>query len=402
MLSDIRVVEMATYVAAPSAGGLLADWGADVIKIEPLSGCPMRNFYASALTDNYPDNPVFDLNNRGKKAIAINTSSERGRALVRQLAKQADIFITNVRPSQLEEQKLDYEALKSINPKLVYSSVTGFGLEGPEKDKAGFDSVAFWAKSGLAWIMTPMDTPPNPIRIAVGDHVTGLATVSGILAALHQAQRTGQGSLVESSLIRSAAYVMGSDFGTYLRYQRVARTRPRHETIVPMTNFFATKDDNWLFINARPGEPDWPNLIRALELTALAEDDRFKTARDRRQNSDALIDILDAQFRTRDYAAWKPRLDAEDIIYAPVQNFDQVIDDPQMHAAGVFVDQPKSDGTSYRAPASPIRFHGHHDGPRGPGPKIGEQSEAILTDLGLTQSDIETLIDDGIIGTQQR
>lgn len=400
MLSDIRVIEMATYVAAPSAGGVLADWGADVIKIEPLSGCPMRNFYASALTDNYPDNPVFDLNNRGKKAIAINTATDRGRNLVRKLVKDADIFITNVRPSQLVEQSLDYEALKPINPKLVYASVTGFGLEGPERDKPGFDSVAFWAKSGLAWIMTPVDAAPNPIRIAVGDHVTGLATVGGILAALHQAQRTGEGCLVESSLVRSAAYVMGSDFGTYLRYQRVARTRPRHETIVPMTNFFATKDENWIFINARPGEPDWPNFIRALELTELAADERFKSARDRRQNAAALIDILDAQFKTRSYDDWKPRLDAEGIIYAPVQSFDQVVNDPQMQAAGVFVDQPKSDGSSYPGLASPIRFQGHANGPRGHGPKIGEQSELVLGELGLSEEDIQTLIDDGVIGTQ--
>lgn len=391
---------MATYVAAPSAGGVLADWGADVIKIEPLSGCPMRNFYASALTDNYPDNPVFDLNNRGKKAIAINTATDRGRNLVRKLVKDADIFITNVRPSQLVEQSLDYEALKPINPKLVYASVTGFGLEGPERDKPGFDSVAFWAKSGLAWIMTPVDAAPNPIRIAVGDHVTGLATVGGILAALHQAQRTGEGCLVESSLVRSAAYVMGSDFGTYLRYQRVARTRPRHETIVPMTNFFATKDENWIFINARPGEPDWPNFIRALELTELAADERFKSARDRRQNAAALIDILDAQFKTRSYDDWKPRLDAEGIIYAPVQSFDQVVNDPQMQAAGVFVDQPKSDGSSYPGLASPIRFQGHANGPRGHGPKIGEQSELVLGELGLSEEDIQTLIDDGVIGTQ--
>lgn len=400
MLEGIKVIEMATYVAAPSAGGIMADWGADVVKIEPLTGCPMRNFYASAMTDNYPDNPVFDLNNRGKKGIAINTGEEEGRNLVRKLAKSADVFITNVRPSQLEEQGLHYAALHALNPKLVYASVSGFGLSGPEKDKPGFDSVAFWAKSGLAWIMTPQDMTPNPIRIAVGDHVTGLATASGIMAALLQAQRTGQGCLVESSLIRSAAYVMGSDFSTYLRYQRVARTKPREQSIVPMTNFFETRDEQWIFINARPGEPDWPNFIRALEAQYLDADDRFKTARDRRKNAAALLEYVDAAFRERDYADWVARLDAEGIIYAPVQSYEQVLQDPQIHAAGVFVEQPKADGTSYTAPASPIRFHGHDDGPRGPAPGIGEQTNDILARLGLDQDEISALAERGIIASQ--
>ncbi len=192
MLNGLKVIEMATYVAAPAAGGLLADWGADVLKVEPLTGCPMRNFFASAMTDGYDDNPVFDLDNRGKRAIAINTSTPEGQQLVRDLVKDADIFITNLRPTQLVEQGLDFASLNAINEKLVYGSVTGFGLEGPEKDKPGFDSAAFWVKSGLAWIMTPKGSAPDPIRVAVGDHVTGISTTAGILAGVIQAQKTGR------------------------------------------------------------------------------------------------------------------------------------------------------------------------------------------------------------------
>ena len=132
MLEGIKIIEMATYIAAPSAGGIMADWGADVIKIEPLGGCPMRKFYASAMTDDYPDNPVSALDNRGKRAIAVNTGTEEGREIVRKLVEDADVFLTNVRPGQLKQQGLDFDTLSKINPKLVYASVTGFGLEGDE------------------------------------------------------------------------------------------------------------------------------------------------------------------------------------------------------------------------------------------------------------------------------
>lgn len=129
MLEGIKVIEMATYIAAPAAAGILADWGADVIKIEPLGGCPMRNFFATAMTDDYPDNPVFAIDNRGKRAVSINTSTEEGRDLVRQMVADADVFVTNVRPSQLENQGLDFDTLHKINPKMVYASVTGLALK---------------------------------------------------------------------------------------------------------------------------------------------------------------------------------------------------------------------------------------------------------------------------------
>ena len=147
MLEGIKVIEMATYIAAPAAGGVMADWGAEVIKVEPLGGCPMRNFFATAMTDDYPDNPVFALDNRGKRALAVNTSTNEGTDIVRKLVTDADVFLTNVRPGQLEKQGLDFETLHAINPKMIYASVTGFGLEGDERDKPGFDTAAFWAKS---------------------------------------------------------------------------------------------------------------------------------------------------------------------------------------------------------------------------------------------------------------
>ena len=397
MLSGVKVIEMATYVAAPAASGILSDWGADVIKIEPISGCPMRKFYATAMTDEYPDNPVFDVDNRGKKAISLNTSTQAGRDIVKKLIEDADVFVTNVRPTQLEEQGLDYASLKLINPKLVFASVTGFGLEGPEKDKPGFDSVAFWAKSGLAWIMAPRNGSPVPLRIAVGDHVTGISTAAGILAAIINAQKTGEGSLVESSLVRNAAYAMATDFGTYARYGRIARSRDRSEPVVPGTNFYETRDGFWLFLNSRPGDSDWPNMLRAFELESLADDPRFADTRERRKNAVPLVTLIDEAFAKADFEEWKKRLDDEGIIWSPVQTFEQVMEDEQLEAAGVFVDQPKQDGSSYKGIASPIRFSGAPLEPRGPGPEIGQHSRDILSSIGMSDSEISDLIEAGTV-----
>jgi crotonobetainyl-CoA:carnitine CoA-transferase CaiB-like acyl-CoA transferase len=397
MLEGIKVVEMATYIAAPAAGGMLADWGADVIKIEPLGGCPMRNFFATAMTDDYPDNPVFALDNRGKRAVSINTSTQEGADLVRQIIADADVFITNVRPAQLEKQGLDFASLNKINPKMVYASVTGFGLEGDERDKPGFDTAAFWAKSGIGWMMTPKGASPVPLRVAVGDHITGISTASGILAALLKARDTGQGTLVEGSLVRSGAYVVGSDFSTYMRYGRIARSRPRDEAVVPSSNFFKTADDLWLFLNSRPGEPDWPEMVRALELEHIEGDERFSSFRSRRKNGPALVKIMDEAFAKRSLAEWGQRLDAEGIIWSPVQSFAQALEDPQMEAAGVFVDMPKADGSSYKAPASPIRFSDTNTDPKGPSPEIGEHTLAVLQDLGVDKATCSALLENKII-----
>jgi crotonobetainyl-CoA:carnitine CoA-transferase CaiB-like acyl-CoA transferase len=401
MLEGIKVIEMATYIAAPSAGGIMADWGADVIKIEPLGGCPMRQFYASAMTDDYPDNPVSALDNRGKRAIAINTGTDEGREIVRKLVEDADVFLTNVRPGQLKQQGLDFDTLSKINPKLVYASVTGFGLQGEEADKPGFDTAAFNAKSGFGWMMTPKGSAPAPLRTAAGDHITGIATASGILAALLKARDTGKGTLVESSLVRSAAYAVGCDYGTWLRYGRIARSRPREEAIVAINNFYMTKDDYWLFINGRPGEPDWPDVARAIGREDLLEDERFASLRDRRRNGVALIALMDEAFAQKTIDEWKPILDEAGLIWSLVQTFEQAFEDKQMHEAGVYVDMPKADGTSYKNIASPIRFGDESTDPKGPLPEIGQHTMDVLDQVGIDEETREKYLAAGVIGQHE-
>ena len=183
MLEGTRVIEYATYMAAPGAGGILADWGADVIKIEPPGGDPIRKFFASIGTD-ITENPVFDFDNRGKRSIIVDAGTDDGRAIIRKLAGDADVFLTNVRPGGLSRSGLDHTSLMALNPALVYCSLTGYGLEGPDADKPGFDIASFWSRAGVARLTAPKGMDPFPLRTAFGDHTTSMAAAAGICAAL--------------------------------------------------------------------------------------------------------------------------------------------------------------------------------------------------------------------------
>ncbi len=395
MLSGLTVVEYATYIAAPGAGCILSDWGARVIKVEPIGGDPIRRFFDTigAETDA---NPVFDLDNRGKQSVILDTRTPDGIAALRKLAAGADVFLTNVRPGGLARAGLDPASLSAINPRLVYASVTGFGLEGPEVDRAGFDVTAFWSRSGVARLTAPRGAEPFTIRTGMGDHTTSMACAAGILAALYEREKTGRGRLVESSLARSAIYAVGSDMAIQLRFGRIASTRPRTDAVNPLTNFFKTSDDKWICIVPRQGNPDWPNIARAVKADHLLTDPRFASSRARRENCSALVAALDEAFGAAAFAEVAARLDAEDVTWAPVQTAAEACADPQLIAAGAFVDVPSADGAkTYKSPATPIRFPGAADGPKGPSPRPGQHTRAVLGELGYTSEEIDGLLSAG-------
>jgi len=387
MLEGIKVVEYATYMAAPGAGSILSDWGADVVKIEPPGGDPIRLFFKTIGTD-IADNPVFDFDNRGKKSIVVDTSKPEGQELVRKLVEDADVFLTNVRPGGLERSGLDYDSLKSINPKLVYCSLTGYGLQGPDANRPGFDIASFWSRTGVARLTVPKGEDLFALRTAFGDHTTSMSAAAGICAAL-----------VEASLFRAGLYALGSDFAIQLFFDRVASTKTRHEQNVPITNFFETKDGSWICLVSRQGEVDWGPICRAIGREDLVEDERFTTAKARRKNKAAVVDILDEGFGSFDKAEMAKRLDAESLAWAPVQTLAEVAKDPQAIAAGAIVQTPsaKGDGSTYASPASPVRFPGADDGPKGPSPALGQHTKDVLDGLGLSAETIDSLYSDGIV-----
>jgi crotonobetainyl-CoA:carnitine CoA-transferase CaiB-like acyl-CoA transferase len=390
MLTGLKIVEYATYVAAPGAGGLLADWGATVIKVEPPGGDPIRQFFASVGVESAV-NPVFDLDNRGKRSIVLDTAKPEGRRVLERLVARADVFLTNVRPGGLKRGGLDYETLARLNPRLVYASLTGYGLEGPDADKPGMDTAAFWARSGLAAMFTPRGAEPVQIRTAFGDHVASMAAAAGILAALYERERSGRGRLVEASLIRAAHYAGGSDFAIQHALGRMASNKARARAPNPLINYFKTADDRWLCLITRQGARDWAPLCTALGKVELVDDERFARAKTRRENGEALVALLDESFGAMTMAEAGAALDRADIIWAPVQTPAEAIKDPQALAAGAVVRMPMPDGSFTDAPAGPIRFPGADDGPKGPAPRAGQHTREILTELGYVAAEIDAL-----------
>ena len=390
MLEGLKVVEFATYIAAPGAGGIMTDWGAEVIKIESPAGDPIRGFFAT-IGHASDSNPVFELDNRGKKGVALDISKPEGREAMVRLVREADIFLTNVRPGALKRARLDYESLKTENPRLIYASVTGYGLEGPDTDKPGFDVASFWSRAGVAGLTIPKGVEPFPIRTGMGDHVTSLSTVSAILAAVIERGRTGVGRLVETSLLRTGVYAVGSDMAIQLRFGRVASNRVRTDSINPLANFFQTKDGRWLCLVPRQGSTDWPALAKALDRPDLLDDERFVGAKARRANGVAFVAELDAAFGALAFEEAAQRLDAIDFVWSPVQRASEVADDPQAEAAGCFVETPDGAGGVFRAPGAPARFPGADDGPKGPAPTLGQHTDEVLAGVGFSAAEIAAL-----------
>lgn len=401
MLEGLKVIEMATYVAAPAAGAMLRDWGADVTKIEPLNGCPMRRFF-EGMKSNVPieGNPIFTLDNRGKKGITINTSDQKGADIVRKMINDADVFLTNVRPQSLESAKLDHKTLMKINPRLIYCSLTGYGLEGAEKNKPGFDIAAYWSRSGMAHLTQRKGEEPLPIRTASGDHITAMSTVSGILAALYERGKTGVGKLVETSLVRTGIYSIGSDMALQLKFGRVPSTKNRDQQINPLFNFFKTKDDRWICLSPRAGgDYDMPKVVRAIGKEEWLNNDKFNSNQARRENAGEFIKEMDKAFSNHTLSEWGNKLDAEDLVWSPVQNLKEVSMDSQAIASGAFSEVEDQDcSESYKTVSSPVRFHNSDDGPKGPAPKLGQDNFKVLNELGIGNNEINSLIDEGVVG----
>jgi crotonobetainyl-CoA:carnitine CoA-transferase CaiB-like acyl-CoA transferase len=392
MLEGVKVVELATHIAAPGAAGVMADWGADVVKIEWGRGDPMRFGSADLMPDATA--PVFHMDNRGKRSVKLNLRSEKGREAILRLVREADVFLTNRRPAALKAARLDWETLRKENPRLIYASVTGYGLEGPDADLPGYDVAAFWSRAGVASLLIPKGEDPFVLRTGVGDHTCSLATVSGILAALLKRGRTGEGELVETSLIRAGVYVVGSDIATYLRLGRVKGNRPRKESIAPLVNFFKTRDGQWVCVMPRTVGVDWPNICKAAGRPDLLDDPRFATDRDRRTNTEALVTALDEGFGALDYAEVAARLRAMDVVYAPVQSAGQVAADPQAEAAGCFVDLIDKNGGAFRNTASPVRFAAEPLAPRWAAPSVGQHTGEVLAELGFSAVEIDQMADE--------
>jgi crotonobetainyl-CoA:carnitine CoA-transferase CaiB-like acyl-CoA transferase len=371
-LQGIRVVELGMWVAAPATAGVLADWGADVIKVESPAGDPQRAVFGALGIAGQAGNPPFEIDNRGKRSVVLDLRSEAGMRDMLGLIAEADVFITNLRPGALERLGLDHATLCAKYPSLVYGIITGYGLEGPEADRAGYDIGAFWARSGLAHTLVAPDEMPPPVRSGQGDHTTGLALVGGVMAALFDRERTGKGRLVATSLLRTGIYTLGWDAGVYLRFGKRTSTKSRAKNPSPQMLNYRASDGRCFWLIGLEADRHWPGLVDAIQRPDLAADARFLTAKERMVNCEALIAELDAHFATQTYEYWTNRFDALDVWWAPVNSIPEAVVDPQVIASGAFVDMtPREDEAPYRAVNSPVDFGGYKIAP-GPVPHLGE------------------------------
>ena len=377
MLSGYRVVELAIWVAGPAAGGLLSDWGAEVIKVESPAGDPMRTLFGSVGIEQSRV-PPYELDNRGKRCVVLDLATEDGKRDFEALLATADVFITNLRLNALEKLGIDPASVTARHPRLVYSIVTGYGMVGPDRDRAGYDIGAFWARSSLAGATVPPGELPPALRSGVGDHATAMTLTAGIVTALLNRERTGLGRVVHTSLLRTGIYLNGWDISIRQYFGKLSSTRSRSRNPTPMINSYQAKDGRAFWLLGLEQERHWRPTLAALDRLDLTNDERFASSVLRAKNCEALVAIFDAQFLTQDSTFWTERFDIHDVWWAPINSIADVLADEQAIAAGSYVDMPLVEGEErYQSVASPVDFSDFHQVARPVG-ALGVDTAAVL------------------------
>jgi crotonobetainyl-CoA:carnitine CoA-transferase CaiB-like acyl-CoA transferase len=393
-LDDITVIAIDSWMASPSAGAILADMGANVIKVEPFKGDPMRNNSRPAKlpeeTRHY--DYQFDVDNRGKRSIAVDLETPEGAALVRRLCERADIFMCNLLTQRQAKFGLDPGSMLKVNPKLVHATLTGYGTTGPEAWRPGYDVTAFFGRSGIYDAMREgVDGAVPMARPAQGDHTTGLALVGAILGALRMAERTGEGQVVETSLYETAVWTQATDYAITAQDRAPLRPRARENMIIPTANRYPCGDGKWVVMNM-PEEAAWTKLCKLIGIEHMLDDDRLQDLKGRFANMPEIVAAIDLALSKRTRDEWGEIFDANGVIWGPVLGLHEVVADPQADALGLFPVLRSDEIGEYRSVAHPLKFKTADVGPRGPAPKLGEHTHAILVEAGLDDEEIDALV----------
>ena len=400
-LSGIRVVEVANMIAGPSAGALLADLGADVIKIEPPTGDILRGSHRplarGAGPGPHPD-AYFTVDNRGKRSVVADLNQAAGVAIVHKLVAGADIFLTNLTDERRARYQLLPADLQPRQPRLVYASVGGYGSVGPDAGKPGYDWTAFFARGGVSSLLGEPGAPPPAFRPGQGDHTTALALLAAMLCALRERDRTGEPQEVEVALFQVAAWTLASDLAVTLVDGAQPPKLARADWPNPLTCRYRCADDRWVAL-CMPGPRDyWDNFCVALDRVEWSLDERYTEVTTRLAHAAELIAAIDERMAQQTLAEWTPRFDEAGVIWAPALRLPELIADPQAEAMGLF--QPIEDlvhGWRFRTVAAPFHLRGADISVRGPAPDLGQHTEEVLAEAGYDKTRIAELNEAGVI-----
>ncbi len=400
-LEGIRVLEIANFLAVPSAAAMMADMGASVVKVEPLQGDPWRQTGADDMFDfEFPVSYPFEMDNRGKRGIALDLAKDEATQVLWKLTEKADVFLTNLVPGRLERFHLTYEELSKVNPEIIYLAFNAYGQRGPDNDRTGFDLNAFWARSGMCSIMREPGAPPVELRSGFGDHASSPVVLSGILAALIEKERTGRGQQLSASLFNVGLWVIGTDVAEAVQANADPKLWTRTNKPVPEMNYYRTKDGKWFNIILSEASDDneaWAGFCTALGRAELATDPAYDTFEKRKNHSELLIRELDRSIGALTMDEMVPILDANARHWAPVQTVTEAINDPQTGANELFATLEHPTHGPYKTLKMPMVFGRSQVHPRGPAPETGQHTEEVLLELGYDWNDIGRFKDTGAI-----
>lgn len=395
VMSGVRVIEVAEHTYVPAAGMVLADWGADVIKVERIQGGDASRHLQLPGVDGLV-NPFFEAGNRGKRSIALDLTQEAGREQLYRLIDSADVFLTNTRADARKKMGIEPDDLLKRNPKLIYARGTGYGLHGAMADDGGFDYPSSWCRSGSGYLQTLGDEMPPKQPASIGDLTGGVTLAGAVAAALFRRERTGKGAIVDNALYMVGTYLMSQPL---LATSIGAPTIPTHaqlDAMLPLANNYRTRDGRWIAICLLV-DKWWPDFLQHLERPDLLTDPRFIDGAARHANRRDLIEVLNEIFETRDYDDWCQRLATLEGVWAPVQSPAEVLRDEQALVNGFISPVDVEGGEPYLAGVSPAQFDEQTIGKLRAGPAFAQHTDQVLRESGLNDADLRTLREAGAI-----
>jgi formyl-CoA transferase len=395
-LAGVRVLEVGNFMAGPFCGMQLADLGADVIKVETPHGGDMVRWSAPFVSG---ESSNFIRLNRNKRSLAVDLKDARGKEIFQRLAKTADVIVENLRPGAMARLGLDYEQLKEVNPRLVYVAASGWGQDGPLAQLSGLDIMA-QARSGLMSITGEPDGGPVKVGVPICDLVCALYGALAAVSALAARERTGQGQLIDVSLFESAMSLAVWEAGKYFATGEVpVRHGSAHQNSAPYQAIRA--EDGWLTVGATSPR-NWHSLCRTMGLERLEHDPRYADANVRLENRQQLIAEIEAITITKPVEHWIGQLENEGVPCAPLQDFGQSFNEPHLLARDYFWDAPHATAGMVRQLGSPMRFSATKVSRRKAGPLLGEDTRAVLEELGCTKAELAGLFESGVVAEPHR